>query len=69
MIGKAVQVAIFFAIMIPFAMGVKWAVAFLDQRGLDIATGIIVGLVIGLCLWQWDERLRRRAGARPEADL
>jgi hypothetical protein len=55
--------------MIPFAMGVKWSVGFLDQRGLDIATGIIIGMAISLALQSWDERLRRRAGTRTETDL
>jgi putative effector of murein hydrolase LrgA (UPF0299 family) len=66
---RVVQLALFFAIMIPFAMGVKWSVGFLDQRGLDIATGIIIGMAISLALQSWDERLRRRAGTRTETDL
>jgi hypothetical protein len=66
---RVVQLALFFAIMIPFAMGVKWSVGFLDQHELDIATGIIIGMAISLALQSWDERLRRRAGTRTKTDL
>jgi ribose/xylose/arabinose/galactoside ABC-type transport system permease subunit len=59
MIKRFIQTALLFAIMIPFLIATKSMVALLDQRGLDISSGIVIGMVLMFCLWQWDERLRR----------
>jgi hypothetical protein len=59
MVRRVVQAALLFAVMVPFLMATKYAVALLDQRGLDVSTGIIIGMILMFCLWQWDNRLRR----------
>ena len=59
MVKRLLQTALLFAVMIPFWLATKSMVATLGQRGLDISTGIIIGLVLMFCLWRWDERLRR----------
>jgi hypothetical protein len=59
MVKRLVQIALLFAIMIPFWLATKSMVATLGQRGLDVSTGVILGMVLMFCLWQWDNRLRR----------
>lgn len=59
MVRRFVQAALLFAIMVPVLMAAKFAVSLLDQRGLDVSTGVIVGMALMFGLWRWDERLRR----------
>jgi ribose/xylose/arabinose/galactoside ABC-type transport system permease subunit len=59
MVRRFIQAALLFAVMIPVLMATKSMVAALDQRGLDLSTGVVIGMVLMFCLWQWDERLRR----------
>lgn len=60
MIVRTVQVVLFLAIIIPFGWMVREGVATLDQRGLDLGSGVVIGMALMFGLWQWDERLRRR---------
>jgi ribose/xylose/arabinose/galactoside ABC-type transport system permease subunit len=59
MVRRFIQAALLFAVMVPILMLTKGMVATLDQRGLDISSGIVIGMVLMFCLWQWDNRLRR----------
>lgn len=57
---RSLQFALLLAIVIPFGMAVKWGVGNLDQRGLDFGSGIVVGLLLGLALWRWEDRIKER---------
>lgn len=60
MLVRLTKLALFLAIIIPFGMMVRALVLSLDQRGLDLGTGVMVGMALMFALWQWDDRLRRR---------
>ena len=57
---RIVQIALLFAIMIPFAWAVKSGVATLSPRWLDFFGGVWVGLGLCYALWRWDDRAKTR---------
>lgn len=57
---RFIQIALLFAVMIPFAWMVKWTDAQLPARLQDVLTGVPIGMAIMLALNAWDRRIRRR---------
>lgn len=59
---RVVQIALLFAIIIPFGMAVRAGVHSLSDYWRDMAFAGLVGFMLCFALWRWDERIRQRAG-------
>lgn len=55
---RLITLLIFFAVLIPFAAGVRWVVDGLPPLALAFGAGIAVGVFICQLLDRWDERQR-----------
>lgn len=65
---RVFMVAALLAVIIPFGLFTRSVVAGFSQRGIDFASGVVVGLVLCYAFWLWDERIRQREGSRSRSD-
>ena len=57
---RVAQVGLLFAVVIPFAIMVRWADGQLPQRIQDVLTGVPLGIAICYGFWRWDARIKER---------
>lgn len=58
---RLITLLIFFAVMIPFAMGVRWVVNDLPPLAIAFGAGIGLGILLTLVVQRWDERQRNNS--------
>lgn len=59
---RGIQIALLFAVMVPFAWMVRSGVRGLSDYWLDMSVAAVIGFALCFALWRWDERIRQRDG-------
>lgn len=58
---RIIQIALLFAVMIPFGIAVKWGVSNLPAKEAAwFGLGLLSGMGIYQALWSWHDRIKER---------